>query len=57
MDQVWQGYIRHALTAGAGALVTDGLINSTEAQIWVGALMLLVGFAWSHLSKKLNAPR
>jgi len=53
MDQVVQGYIRHALTAAAGALATDGVISGSEAQMGVAALMLLIGFGWSHLSKRL----
>jgi uncharacterized membrane protein YdbT with pleckstrin-like domain len=46
------GVIRHALTAGAGALAADGVITNGQAQMWVGLAMLLVGVIWSVAQKR-----
>jgi len=51
---VVNGQVRHVLTAGAGALVTDGVISNSDAQIGVAILMFVVGAAWSWLNKVLH---
>jgi hypothetical protein len=59
MKDVILGVLRHGLTAGGGALVTTGLANSQTLDEAVGALMTLVGVAWSIWEKyksKKQAP-
>ena len=59
MKDVILGVLRHGLTAGGGALVTNGLANSQTLDEAVGALMTLVGVAWSIWEKyksKKQAP-
>jgi hypothetical protein len=43
--------LRHALTAGGGALVADGIITSDQSDWAVGAIVALVGMAWSGWEK------
>jgi hypothetical protein len=45
------GALRHALTAGGGALVADGIITSDQSDWAVGAIVALVGMAWSGWEK------
>lgn len=45
------GALRHALTAGGGALVTQGIITNDQANWAVGAVVALVGLAWSAIEK------
>lgn len=45
------GIVRHLLTTGAGVLVTDGYLNSSDATQLVGGLMVAVGLAWSVYNK------
>jgi hypothetical protein len=40
--------IRHVLTTAGGALVTDGLISSSQLQDGVGAVIVI---AWSLVNK------
>ena len=37
-----QGIVRHVLTTAGGALVSDGLINSSQLQDGVGAVVVLL---------------
>ncbi len=46
------GVIRHILTAGGGALVTQGVLAAGEVEVIVGGLVTLVGVVWSVLQKK-----
>lgn len=43
--------IRHGLTSAAGALVTAGYLSDSDAAQVVGAIMALVGIAWSAYQK------
>lgn len=47
MKQFTLGVIRHGLTTAGGALVTQGVVSAGEAEQAVGAVMVLVGLAWS----------
>jgi hypothetical protein len=49
------GQIRHAATLAGGALVTHGLVNSSGAQQFTGAVMALAGVGWSIGDKWLRA--
>lgn len=59
MDETTQaigaGILRHLLTTGAGALVADGLIQSSQTQEFVGAGMFVIGVAWSWWQKRGQA--
>ena len=48
------GLIRHALTVAGGAFATSGLIDASNVETIVGALMVIIGTIWS-VGKKLNA--
>jgi uncharacterized membrane protein YebE (DUF533 family) len=45
------GALRHALTAGGGAMVADGILTSAQSNWAVGAVVALVGLAWSGWEK------
>lgn len=45
------GIIRHVLTSAGGALVTDGVLNASQLDDGVGALVVLIGIAWSVWNK------
>lgn len=44
-------FIRHALTLGAGVLVTNGWIDGDTSVALVGAVMTLIGIGWSFWAK------
>ena len=44
--------IRHALTAGGGALVAGGYIDASQAQAGTGAILALVGIGLSLWDKR-----
>ncbi len=46
------GLIRHILTVAGGALVASGGIDEPTMQGGVGAIMALLGIAWSLYSKR-----
>lgn len=46
------GVVRHILTAGAGILVTKGLIDAGQVEIIVGSLVGLLGVGWSIWAKR-----
>lgn len=50
-DAIGGGAVRHVATTAAGALITHGYLASNESQQFVGAVLLLVGFAWSAYQK------
>lgn len=50
MDIV-MGLIRHTLTTAGGALVTQGVVSSTDLNTDVGAVMVVLGAAWSIYQK------
>jgi len=45
------GFIRHALTLAGGVLVTKGVVDETQVLEAVGAIITLIGFAWSFRNK------
>lgn len=46
------GFIRHVLTFGGGSLVAAGTVDETMMLEAVGALVTLIGVAWSVWDKK-----
>lgn len=49
-DQIF-GFIRHALTLAGGVLVTKGVVDEASMLEAVGAIITLIGFAWSFRDK------
>lgn len=47
--------IRHALTTAAGALVTYGVLRSSQVESFVSACLLFAGIAWAAW-QKINTP-
>jgi hypothetical protein len=45
------GFVRHLLTFGGGFLVTKGWSDAPGAEAAVGAIITLIGFSWSIVSK------
>lgn len=52
MQQAILGVVRHVLTTVGGGLVSGGLLNSDELTQAIGAVLTLVGIAWSVISKR-----
>ena len=53
MNDKIQGIIRHALTwAGGAFLVSGGYATDAQLPELVGAIMTIVGFAWSLWDKR-----
>jgi len=55
LQSIGAGIVRHALTAAAGVLVTDGYLQSSQEQQFIGAGVFLVGIAWSWWQKSGQA--
>jgi hypothetical protein len=56
MSPMWMGILRHALTTAGGALVANGTISDGELQTGVGAVIAIVGLAWSIWEKRRAVP-
>lgn len=54
--QIVGGLVRHALTAGGGALAAKGLIDPAAIDPTVGAIATIVGLLWS-IWVKLRTPK
>ena len=50
-DQIL-GFVRHALTLLGGGIVTNGMFTESEMLEVVGALITVIGFAWSYIDKR-----
>jgi hypothetical protein len=50
--EIMMGFVRHALTLGAGLLIAKGYADESTVNEVVGAVMTLVGFGWSYFHKK-----
>lgn len=46
------GFVRHALTLLGGGIVTNGMFTESEMLEVVGALITVIGFAWSYIDKR-----
>jgi hypothetical protein len=51
MSEKTAGMIRHVLTAMGGLMVMMGYTDEMTVATVVGAIMTLVGFSWSWMSK------
>ena len=56
MQAAIAGVIRHVLTTLGGGLIANGVISSDELSQAIGAIITLVGTAWSIISKQKRAP-
>ena len=49
------GYLRHGLTAAAGYLLAQGLIQQADQQVLISAGLAVAGVAWSTINKLIQA--
>jgi hypothetical protein len=49
------GLVRHLMTAGGGFLVAKGYVDASMWAEIVGAVVAIVGVAWSLFNKKMMA--
>jgi len=57
IQQMITGIIRHVITTAGGALVAGGYIGQDELNLAVGAVITLIGVAWSAWDKKRQSDR
>ncbi len=50
-NKVVLGLIRHLLTIGGGIFISQGVMNKSDEEAAIGAIITLVGVAWSMLLK------
>ena len=53
--EVILGFVRHILTFGGGYVAAKGIIDQAMANEIIGAVMTLIGVAWSAYDKKAKA--
>lgn len=53
--EVILGFVRHILTFGGGYVAAKGVIDQAMVNEIIGAMMTLVGVAWSFWDKKAKA--
>lgn len=46
------GFVRHVLTFGGGYLASANIIEASQVDVAVGAIITLVGVVWSAIDKK-----
>lgn len=46
------GVVRHILTFGGGLLASKGYLEAGQVELTVGALVTIIGVAWSAWSKR-----
>jgi hypothetical protein len=49
------GFVRHALTTVGGGLATQGTLSQDELNAGIGAIITLIGIAWSVYEKRRRA--
>lgn len=54
--EVILGLVRHILTFGGGFIVAQGLVDQSMLSDGIGALMTILGIAWSAYDKKSTTP-
>jgi hypothetical protein len=52
MNDIKKGYLRHALTAVGGILLSYGFIEESVLPELVGSIITIIGFVMSHKNKK-----
>lgn len=57
MKEALLGFIRHILTFGGGFLASNGWITEGQIEVAVGAVITLIGIAWSAWDKKSTADK
>lgn len=53
--EVILGFVRHILTFAGGYIAAKGVVDQAMANEAIGAVMTLVGVAWSYMDKKAKA--
>jgi hypothetical protein len=46
------GVLRHVLTFGGGYLTSNGVVSASDLEAAVGAVITLIGVAWSIYEKR-----
>lgn len=54
--EVILGLVRHILTFGGGFIVAQGLVDQSMLSDGIGAVMTILGIAWSAYDKKSIIP-
>jgi hypothetical protein len=49
------GVVRHVLTAAGGGLVAEGSLAQSDLNAGIGAVLTVIGIAWSVMEKKKQA--
>lgn len=52
MNPMLLGLVRHVLTMAGAGLVTAGYLDEASMQTAVGAVVALIGVAWSAIDKR-----
>lgn len=52
MLEIFNGIIRHLLTAGGGVFVSKGILDASQIDVVVGAVIAIFGVAWSVFDKR-----
>lgn len=55
MKDMILGIVRHVLTAAGGTLAGNGVLTDADANVAAGAIITLLGIAWSVWDKKKKA--
>lgn len=55
MKDMILGIVRHVLTTAGGTLAGNGVITDADANVAAGAIITLIGIAWSVWDKKKKA--
>ncbi len=50
------GIVRHAMTAGGGYLVGNGIIDAGQVETLTGAAVAIAGVIWSVVNKTQKQP-
>ncbi len=50
------GIVRHAMTAGGGYFVGNGMIDTSQAETLTGAAVAIAGVIWSVVNKTQKQP-
>lgn len=52
LKQMVMGFLRHAITVGAGSLVASGVISQSQLETLVGGVLVTVAIGWSLWDKR-----
>ena len=52
--EAFKGVVRHLLTSAGAVLTTNGYLEASQTEAFVGAAMFFIGLAWSIVQKKAS---